>query len=403
MVSSATIYNFLNRFELYEHLRVEGLLELERALGGLGDRVYKKSGRVKSPYSFVIKAEQRGLKRPLADMTDIVGLRAVCLFRSDLSIASQAVRDAFIVVHEEDKTAARHDESVFNYEDIQFVVRLPRNLLSDPDLARFRFEIQLRTLAMDTWATISHMVAYKEASPLPPDLGHELYATNAMLWVADRTFDQVHRFRTPPESPSPLPVHDADPLNPTSLFSYIATRFADRHPTSGGARHDRTVLEGCVLAGARTIGDLRILVDTGLSRIAERVQEIDDHELPSSKRPRAPMPAWWVVTEALRAASPTYSKYLNVSARRAHVEDRAEALSRMPFSPAAYAELVWRLAERLEKESCDSVSLRITREILADMKLDIPSAVQWLESLGGYCDCEVLMNVEARVSDLDEE
>lgn len=246
VISARTVSKFLSRHELYERLRVEGMLELERALSGLGDRIYKKSGRVKSPYSFVVKAEQRGMKRPLAEMTDIVGLRAVCLFRSDLDIARSAIRDSFIVVREEDKAAIRQNDSVFTYEDIQFVARLPKNLLSDPELTRFRFEIQLRTLAMDTWATISHLVAYKEKSPLPPELGHELYATNAMLWVADRTFDSVHRYRTASEDTGVSPLNDDDPLNPSTLAACIAQRFPDRHPLSGGAGHDETVLTGCV-------------------------------------------------------------------------------------------------------------------------------------------------------------
>lgn len=402
MVSPRTMSRFLSRQQLYERLRAAGVLELERALYGLGDRVYKTSGRVKTPHSFVLKAEKREMRRPLGDMTDIIGLRVVCLFRSDLEVVAAAIREHFTVLHEEDKASTRRDDSVFSYEDIQLVVRLPRHRGSDPELVRFRFEIQLRTLAMDTWATISHEVAYKEEPPLPPGLGHELYATNAMLWIADRTFDNAHRFRSQRTTNRPEPPDDTDPLDAVSLAAYISSRFPERVPASGGVRHDDTMLDGCFVAGARTIGDLRTLIDTGVARIANRLSELDNRESPGGDKPPAPMPAWWVAGEALRAASPTYARYLSSSARRAHAEDRAAALSRMPFSPPTYAELVWRLEERLKKESCDGVSLRLTREILADMKTDVPSAVLWFESLGGYCDCEVLMNVDAAVGDFDQ-
>ncbi len=402
MISNRTVSRFLGHHELYERLRAEGLLELERALTGLGERVYKKSGRVKSPYSFVMKAERRGMRRPLSEMTDIVGLRAVCLFRSDLDLATEAIRDAFIIVSEEDKAATRQDDSVFTYEDIQFVVRLPKTLLSDPALARFRFEIQLRTLAMDTWATISHLVDYKEASPLPADLGHEFYATNAMLWLADRTFDGVHRYRISCGVTASSPPSDDDPLNDSTLGAYVVQRFPARHPISGGAGHHATVLTGCVLAGARTIGDVRGLLDTGLTRIAERLDRFDTRTFEGQLESPTLMPAWWVVGEALRAASPVYAEYTRVSAIWAHAAERSEALARMPFSPATYAELVWRLAERLEKEPCDAVSLRMTREILADMNIEVAGAVLWLRSLGGYCDCEVMMNVDTHVGDIDD-
>ena len=392
---------FLGRHELYERLRVEGLLELERALTGLGERVYKKSARVKSPYSFVRKAEERDMKRPLAEMTDIVGLRAVCLFRSDLGIASEAIRDAFMIVREEDKAVTRRDESSFTYEDIQFVAKLSRNRLLDPDLAPIRFEIQLRTLAMDTWATISHLVAYKDDSRLPSDLSHEFYATNAMLWVADRTFDAVHRYRVASSYLASSPPGDDDVLNPSTLVAYLTQRFPDRHPISGGPSFNEMLLTGCVVAGARRIGDMRRLLDIGLARIPERLDRFDARTVPGSPESKMLMPAWLVANEALRAASPAYREYTRMFAKQEHSDERSEALARMPFSPAAYAELVWRLAERLEKEPCDAVSLRITREILADMNIDMPSAVQWLQSLGGYCDCEVLMNVDWYVGEYD--
>lgn len=401
-VSPRTISTYLDRQELYERLRVEGLRELEGALHTLGNRVYKIAGRVKTPESFVLKAEKRQTKYPLSELTDLVGLRVVCLFRSDLEIASETIRNAFIVLNEEDKSSMRTDDSVFNYEDIQFVVRLRRHLLTDAELAPLRFEIQLRTLATDTWATISHEVAYKEEPPLPPDLRHELYATNAMLWVADRTFDSAHRYREQTVFAGQAPHTEGDVLNAASLVAYIEDRFPDRRPVSGGLRHDSTLLAGLIVAGARTVGDVRVLIDKGMAKVAQKLKASDDRRLQGNPAAAAPMPAWWVVTEALRAASPLYAKYLAVSTKRAQIEVRAAALSRMPFAPTVYAQLVERLAERLEKESCDAVSLTMTREILAEMNADVPSAVLWLESLGGYCDCEVLMNVDAVVGDFDE-
>lgn len=400
MVARRTVAKFLNRHELYERLRRQALLALEWDLADLGDRVYKKSGRVKSPYSFVTKAERRGMRRPLAEMTDIVGLRVVCLFRSDLDVASEAIRNTFIILSSEDKAASRRDDSVFEYEDIQYVVRLPKYRMYDPELTRLRFEIQLRTLATDTWATISHLVAYKDA-PLPRDLGHEFYATNAMLWLADRTFDAVHRHRAASGGTAPSPPADDDPLDPSTLTAYLAQRFPDRNPFSARLGQDESLLAGYVLAGARSIGDVRQLLDVGLPRIAEDLSRFDGRTPPGQTESEHLMPAWRVADKALLAASPIYREYSRVSAKWAHAEDRSEALARMPFSPATYEELVWRLEKRLKKEPCDAESLRITREILVDMDVNLPSAVEWLESLGGHCDCEVLMNVEWRVGEYD--
>lgn len=57
------------------------------------------------------------------------------------------------------------------------------------------------------------------------------------------------------------------------------------------------------------------------------------------------------------------------------------------------ADLFGWLDERVSKEGCDGNSLRHTREFLRDRDIPMAEAVEWLQEFGGFCDCEVLLNV----------
>jgi len=57
------------------------------------------------------------------------------------------------------------------------------------------------------------------------------------------------------------------------------------------------------------------------------------------------------------------------------------------------ADLFGWLDRRVSDEGCDGQSLRHTREFLRDRHIPMAEAVDWLQGFGGFCDCEVLLNV----------
>jgi hypothetical protein len=78
--------------------------------------------------------------------------------------------------------------------------------------------------------------------------------------------------------------------------------------------------------------------------------------------------------------------------------DRADAEARLPMPKPDLAALFDRLDERLGDEDCDH-TLRHTEAFLAERGLDSASVLPWLHDSGGYCDCEVLANVEDQWAD----
>ncbi len=61
------------------------------------------------------------------------------------------------------------------------------------------------------------------------------------------------------------------------------------------------------------------------------------------------------------------------------------------------------ISDLLEARKCDN-HLTISRELLADMgRFDVEASIEWLQNHGGFCDCEVLMNVECGDPNCDGE
>ena len=74
-------------------------------------------------------------------------------------------------------------------------------------------------------------------------------------------------------------------------------------------------------------------------------------------------------------------------------KDTAKAIERMPISFNDLAGLFDHLDERLGVDGCDHTS-KMTMKYLERRKLNAEAIQTWLEEYGGYCDCEVLANVE---------
>jgi len=89
-------------------------------------------------------------------------------------------------------------------------------------------------------------------------------------------------------------------------------------------------------------------------------------------------------------------------ARKARAAARAAERASFPLSVPALQQIFAMLGDKLAAEGCDH-SLRWTTEWLTSRELDPVPVVAWLRDNGGFCDCEVLCNVEERVAGAAED
>lgn len=153
-------------------------------------KVHALLHRIKELDSLREKTERQGAKDPLADIHDLIGLRVVCLFRSDVPKVLDIVRESFEIIEEENKEN-ESEKRVFDYMAVHVIARMKAEDASSKHnaLPQIPFEIQVRTIGQDAWASLSHHLAYKQETGFPPDYRRDLYALSALFYVADTQFE----------------------------------------------------------------------------------------------------------------------------------------------------------------------------------------------------------------------
>lgn len=135
--------------------------------------------RVKSEESAREKCHRKGLPETAAsvllDMHDAIGIRVVCRFIDDVFRNVEYIRNTpeFRVVEEKDYIRDAKPNGYRSYHMILQVTAPCEDILGrKPGL--FYVEIQLRTLAMDSWASLEHELKYKKSIRNPEIITAEL-------------------------------------------------------------------------------------------------------------------------------------------------------------------------------------------------------------------------------------
>lgn len=170
-------------------------------------------------------------------ITDLVGLRVVCLYESDIQQVRAVLAESFEVVAETDKTQAiETQEGVFGYKGVHLDLRLNSARRELPEYRRFhdlRFEVQLRTIVQDAWSVLDHKIKYKKSIPHP--LKRRINRLAALFELADQEFlnirDETRRLELE-ELPVGQPAVAVSPAEPEPLnaFSFVKV-MAARYPT----------------------------------------------------------------------------------------------------------------------------------------------------------------------------
>jgi len=178
------------RVPLLKQLGVHAKQILSREIKRKKIRIHSLHGRIKGFSSFCDKIGRKRVEDPFREIGDIVGLRVVCLFLSDIPDIGTIIRDTFRIVKEDNKTATIGAD-IFGYLGVHFDVRLKEvytdsqyNLLRDTT-----FEIQLRTISHDAWASISGYLEYKGPGRIPDQLKRDFYALSGLFYIADTHFN----------------------------------------------------------------------------------------------------------------------------------------------------------------------------------------------------------------------
>ncbi len=149
--------------------------------------------RVKAPESIVKKLKRNGYESTIENMVryvnDIAGIRIICSFTSDI------YRIAEMISNQKDIQVLTVKDYIMNpkqsgYRSYHMIVSLPV-YLSDR-IVHVKVEIQIRTVAMDFWASLEHKIQYKFEGKAPQHINSELFECASMVANLDEKMLQLN-------------------------------------------------------------------------------------------------------------------------------------------------------------------------------------------------------------------
>ena len=157
------------------------------------------TGRLKPLDSILSKAEQVQLPLDqLEEMEDIAGLRIMCPFIEDVYQVVDMVRKRqdMEVIREKDYISNTKESG---YRSYHLICRYPVYIIDQ--VYPLLVEIQVRTLAMNFWASIEHSLNYKHQGDYPAEIKKGLQETADRVFQLDEDMSAIRKAISQEETP----------------------------------------------------------------------------------------------------------------------------------------------------------------------------------------------------------
>ena len=148
--------------------------------------------RLKSPASIREKLPRRGIDVTVdnieACLNDVAGVRVICAFPEDVRTLAKAL------LKQDDVELIEKKDYILNpkpngYRSLHLIVTVPIYLAHEK--RKMRVEIQLRTIAMDFWASLEHQLRYKKDVDFTDEMAKELKFCADLSAELDRRMDTL--------------------------------------------------------------------------------------------------------------------------------------------------------------------------------------------------------------------
>lgn len=150
-------------------------------------------------------------------VSDIIGVRVVCLYESDIQLIKDVIAENFEIISETDKTLAlESQDDTFGYKGLHLDMKLSKQRADLPEYRRFSehpFEVQIRTTVQDAWSILDHKIKYKKS--IPQYLKRRINRMAALFELADQEFENIRNETTKleQETANQVPAKQSDSLN----------------------------------------------------------------------------------------------------------------------------------------------------------------------------------------------
>lgn len=198
-ISSDEIQQFFDDNGLTEEMD-KTKSDIIRRIEILGERITEHTGhpaidhivsRVKSPESIIrkLKKKKRDVtpQNAVSTLHDIVGIRAVCPFQDDVFYLAREIRDniGYPVINYKDFVS---NPKSSGYRSIHIILEC----LSESD-NKFYAEVQVRSVAMNYWAILDHLLCYKNEDKRVKEFHEQLKRHAEEIADIDRKLYKLRR------------------------------------------------------------------------------------------------------------------------------------------------------------------------------------------------------------------
>lgn len=155
--------------------------------------IHHMESRIKSPHSIIQKLRRKGLttttQAAMENLQDIAGIRVVCAYLNDTYAIAELLgkQDDLRILRVRDYIK---EPKPNGYRSLHVIVEVPVFLSTGKEL--LPVEVQIRTIAMDFWASLEHQLRYKETSSVPETLNQQLYGAAERIAALDGEMQHIH-------------------------------------------------------------------------------------------------------------------------------------------------------------------------------------------------------------------
>lgn len=198
-----TFYDFMNLEHLYDSATeiVKTNLNIydnEFQMKFQRNPIHSIESRVKSPQSIIQKLQKKNLPisvdSAMKNLQDIAGIRVICCYINDVYSVAE-----LLMLHDEFRLLKIKDyiknPKPNGYRSLHVILNVPVYTQNHKKFAPV--EIQIRTIAMDFWASLEHQLRYKSKNKIPVDLINELTECAETISDTDermqRIFDEINK------------------------------------------------------------------------------------------------------------------------------------------------------------------------------------------------------------------
>ncbi|SMP58595.1 GTP pyrophosphokinase [Anoxynatronum buryatiense] len=150
--------------------------------------------RLKTPESIINKLQRKNypwsVESIRENIRDIAGIRITCSFVPDI------YRVAGMLMQQQDITVLDYKDYIEEpkpngYQSLHMILQVP--VFMSDRMEKVFVEVQIRTIAMDFWASLEHKIYYKYEREVPQQLKDDLKEAADTVAQLDRKMEQIHQ------------------------------------------------------------------------------------------------------------------------------------------------------------------------------------------------------------------